>query len=469
MYLVLINSPSQKHYVEQFLRMKDLYADSILCDELSEFTNELLVDSFDVLVFDFYRDMQVLNALRGFSDSISSAKVYVRNIEAGKMYTSVTQDIYVLPDMVDIMMLFWGSDLTLLDNHITAQEQSRDLISINLKPIDESTVVSLSLDEFTDDHGTSMSLNVSMQKGASVPMISEEAAKGIHAEVATRLDSLEEVYADVPKQEPTSIFSGLFGRRKPSSIAEAEVSDKLEEPVRVVGEVGEKAEAEEPVQMPEEVSVPEDVPDVELVKPAEVPEVVAVPEPKVKKPAKHVAAKSLTTVKEIPSIEENEKTEIIFGVPGKKSSGSRLRRRTLEVAKDSRDYMLQHKYISDEKCAEFDELFKRERELGNTKPYEQIAHKNKFIADEDYIAVLRDFLNAPVFDWATLSSSEVEFDTFTKELCKKMNFLELAPTNGIKMFVVSDEDEMAQSEIRKRLENPIIYVTVGEYIQRRLA
>lgn len=113
--LVFVNSNTKVAKVKSFMKMKGIEKYTLL-ESSQDFREELLVNSADIFIFDFYGDIQIIESLMDFVDHVNDMFVYAESTRIGKMYSRLSPNIWVLPDDVDMLMHFWEMQACTLNN-----------------------------------------------------------------------------------------------------------------------------------------------------------------------------------------------------------------------------------------------------------------------------------------------------------------------------------------------------------------
>ncbi|MEG2376920.1 MAG: hypothetical protein RSC43_01030 [Clostridia bacterium] len=129
--IIMVNQPTRVKIVKRFLESRGIsrYAFVKDADELFQY---LLVESSNIHVFDFYLDMSILNTLSDMRDSVNTLTVYTPDPKIGEPYLTLTDDIYIMPDEVDLLCWFWDSQTCNLNNVLACRASRKPFCLVSL-------------------------------------------------------------------------------------------------------------------------------------------------------------------------------------------------------------------------------------------------------------------------------------------------------------------------------------------------
>ena len=131
MYLVYLTSVLDKSSVEYWLRINGYADDYYIVTTVDDMWDELMVETCDLLIFDYNGDIQLINELRKMNDYASSIQVFADNSNIGQMYLPITEDIYIIPKAINLMVYLWRHPAFSLSNVLNAEEQGRVIFNVN--------------------------------------------------------------------------------------------------------------------------------------------------------------------------------------------------------------------------------------------------------------------------------------------------------------------------------------------------
>ncbi len=172
MYLVYLTSHLDVSSVKQWLYIKDK-SDALIIDDVDDLVNEVLLDSYDIIVFDYKMDITLIDTLRTLDGKYSSIQVFVANTRIGEAYLSVTENISVLPKSLNLMVYLWQHPAFSLGNMLNAEEASKEVFSVDtFADIDTENEV-LEFKTTIEDLGESDLAEIEMLKVEKQSIISE--------------------------------------------------------------------------------------------------------------------------------------------------------------------------------------------------------------------------------------------------------------------------------------------------------
>ena len=284
MYLVYLTSHLDVSSVKQWLYITGRN-DALIIDDVDDLFNEILIDSYDLVIFDYKMDLELIDTLRTLEGKYESIQVFVANSKIGEAYLSVTENISVLPKSLNLMVYLWQHPAFSLGNIINAEEAGKDVFSISdFADIDTESEV-LEFKTTIEDLGDSDLAEIELLKV-------EKQAIAI-AEEEESEESTTDIFDELGFE--AQILTGLIKRDKVAPVLDAALQEITEE-VAAAEEVPAVEETTEEVSAIEETT--EDIPVVE--EPTE-------DIPTVEETTEETEVSSVEeTTEDIPTVEETE-------------------------------------------------------------------------------------------------------------------------------------------------------------------
>lgn len=132
--IIMVNQPTRAKVVKRFLESRGIkrYAFVKDSDELFQY---LLIESSNVHIFDFYLDMPTINTLTAMKDSINTLAVYVPDPKVGEPYLTLTDNISIMPNEVDLLCWFWDTAACNLENVLACKAVGKPFCTVSLPPM----------------------------------------------------------------------------------------------------------------------------------------------------------------------------------------------------------------------------------------------------------------------------------------------------------------------------------------------
>lgn len=130
MYLVYLTSHLDISSVKQWLYVNKK-SDALIIDDTTDLVNELLLDTYDLIIFDYKMDFNLIDTLRTLEGKYTSIQVFVANTKIGNAYLSVTENISVLPKALNLMVYLWQHPAFSLGNMLNAEEAQKDVFCVD--------------------------------------------------------------------------------------------------------------------------------------------------------------------------------------------------------------------------------------------------------------------------------------------------------------------------------------------------
>lgn len=242
MYLVYLTSHLDRSSIEFWLHINKYDEDYLIIDNRDDLENQLLVEPCDVIVFDYKYDIALIDTLRQLSGMYESLYVFAENSQIGQAYLPVTENIWVLPKSLNLMVYLWQHPAFTLGNVINAEENNKDVFSIDkFADIDTEKEV-LEFRTTIEDVGDSDLASIKMLKV-------EKSNLGDTEPSYTEYD--EEEY--IPESRlPTGALKGLLKKHPIAVAIEESTTIALESINESISEIKEPEHKEEDV--PEETA-----------------------------------------------------------------------------------------------------------------------------------------------------------------------------------------------------------------------
>lgn len=140
--VVLTTKKSKSKIVERFIRSRGIEKYIPLFDCNLLFDTLLTTDSCNLHIFDFMFDLGTINTIRDFRDKINILNVYVTSVDSAKAYLSLTDNVFIIPDVYDILSWFWDSDACKASNVMGFDAMNYDFCKV-VNPTTEGKTKSL--------------------------------------------------------------------------------------------------------------------------------------------------------------------------------------------------------------------------------------------------------------------------------------------------------------------------------------
>lgn len=131
MYLVYLTSYLDRNSVINWLHINKHDNDYLIVDNIDDMTTELLFDNYDLIVFDYKLDINLIDNLRQLNDIYGSIQVFTANSKIGEAYLPITDNIQVLPKALNLMIYLWNHPAFYLGNILNAEEHNEEVFSID--------------------------------------------------------------------------------------------------------------------------------------------------------------------------------------------------------------------------------------------------------------------------------------------------------------------------------------------------
>lgn len=475
--VVLTTKKSKSKIVDRFIRSRGIEKFIPLFDSSRLFDTLLTTDSCNLHVFDFMFDLGTINTIRDFRDKISTLNVYVTSVEAAKAYLALTDNVFIIPDVYDILSWFWDSDACKAANVMAFNAMGNDFCRI-INPTTEGKTKSLSIEIGMENvplkYVTADGRAVSTEGPQLVMKCKSKAGKIDLRALATR--NQEEVYnhkqrslADLPvgavheqvsvtaEQRTQSITGALFAEVKQKELDEISLS----------------------VEEVEETPAPQEAP--ELIVDEKRGFNLFSRDKKEKKEKKDKSAKKAkTTAKPITSTESYVSfSNFSAGTQGVGYSANDVdasqivkEQNLIEERYDTiSEYCVAKGYVSSDDCAKIAEGLESDRMMSRDDKWANKALAEGFVTEDQLIGAIMAVKNIGVLSWDEVEELKPDLSTFSIDKCKKFRFFKLEDedsTSDRVTLIYSASLSQLNPELYRMYDNPIPKVTLDVYIDRKL-
>lgn len=122
--------------VKQYIDVNCIDKDYVIFDDVEAVIGELMFEDHEIIVFDYHNDVNLIDSLKMMEDSITSIKVFCKNIETAKQYIPLTEDIQIIPDPIDITVWLYNHVAFSLGNALSVKEIGEEILTNDLIPIE---------------------------------------------------------------------------------------------------------------------------------------------------------------------------------------------------------------------------------------------------------------------------------------------------------------------------------------------
>lgn len=131
--------------VEVYLRSRNI-ENFDTCFNLNEFSDTLLEnDQSKVYIFDFIGETRIRDILLHNKDKVPEIWVFTNKENTASTMKQLTDNVFILDKLVDILTLFWDSDVFSYDNVITAYDNGIELVNKRALEIQGKSLSNLEL------------------------------------------------------------------------------------------------------------------------------------------------------------------------------------------------------------------------------------------------------------------------------------------------------------------------------------
>lgn len=470
--VVLTTKKSKSKIVDRFIRSRGIEKFIPLYDSSRLFDTLLTTDSCNLHVFDFMFDLGTINTIRDFRDKISTLNVYVTGVDAAKAYLALTDDVFIIPDMYDILSWFWDSDACRASNVMAFDAMGNEFCRI-INPTNEGKTKALSVEIGMQNvplkYITADGRAVSTEGPQLVLRCKSKSSKFDLRALSTR--DQEEVYnhkqrslADLPagavpeqivasaEKRVQSLNGALFAEVKRKESGEVDIPEE---------EIAEEATTTTEVTAPE--IIVDEKRGLNLFSREKKPK-------KKKKPSARQIA--------------NDESYVSFGnfSAGTQGAGYSVNdinanqivseQRLIEDRYDAiSEYCVAKGYISADDCARIAEGLESDRMMSKDDKWANKALAEGLITEEQLIQAVMVVKNMGVLTWDEIKDLKPDFSTFSIDKCKKFRFFKLEdvdPTADRVTLIYSASLSQLNPELYRMYDNPIPKVTLDCYIDRKL-
>ena len=469
--VVLTTKKSKSKIVDRFIRSRGIEKFIPLFDSSHLFDTLLTTDSCNLHVFDFMFDLGTINTIRDFRDKISTLNVYVTGVEAAKAYLALTDNVFIIPDVYDILSWFWDSDACKASNVMAFDAMGNEFCRV-INPSSEGKTKSLSVEIGMQNvplkYVTADGRAVSTEGPQLVLRCKSKSGKFDLRALATR--DQEEVYnhkqrslADLPagaipeqvtgraENRTQSVNGALFAEVKQKEQAEVELTDETTEVTETI------VQPDAPTLMVDEKR------GLGLFS-------------RDKKPKKRKKPSAKQVV--------NDESYVSFGNFSAGTQGAGYSANDIDATKIIKEqrliedrydsisaFCVAKGYISADDCARLGEGLESDVQTSKDDKWGNLALAEGLITEEQLIQAIMVVKNMGVLTWDEIKDLKPDFSTFKPEVCKKYRFFKLEdedPTSDRVTLIYASSLSRLNPELYRMYDNPIPKVTLDCYIDRML-
>jgi len=130
--IVYVSSMRDISSIKTFLSLKGLDNKYTLFTDKEDLLNELLIWKADVFIFMYDNDDYALvEELKTMQDFILNLYVFTNKTRIAKPFISLTENIFIMPKNLNLMLYLWESPVFSLDNMLTAEENGIETFSVD--------------------------------------------------------------------------------------------------------------------------------------------------------------------------------------------------------------------------------------------------------------------------------------------------------------------------------------------------
>lgn len=135
--VILTNKPNKRDLLDRFIRSRGISNFIIITEaaDIGSILSDIMITSdstFNLHIFDYYGDLSIVNTIRDYRDQINLLRVYVASIEDSHAYLTLTEDVFIMPNVFDILMYFWDSDACRAKNVAAFDLMHIDFFKVNI-------------------------------------------------------------------------------------------------------------------------------------------------------------------------------------------------------------------------------------------------------------------------------------------------------------------------------------------------
>ena len=216
MYLVYLTSQLDRSSVNQWLYVTGK-SDAFFIEEVDALLDEVLAYAYDIIVFDYNMNVELIDALRSIEGKYESIQVFVANSKIGEAYLTITENISVIPKALNLMVYLWQHPAFTLGNILNAEEVHKEVFSVSdFAEIDTEKDV-LEFKTTIEDLGDSDLAEVELLKVEKQTMVADED----EYEATDSLDIFDELGFE------SQTLKGLIKRDKIAPIVDAALEEMI--------------------------------------------------------------------------------------------------------------------------------------------------------------------------------------------------------------------------------------------------
>lgn len=480
-----IKSKTIKRFVESkgienpvTLQSSDLLADMLLT-----------VDSCNLYIFDFIFDLGVVNTVREFKHSIKYLHVFVSDVEAAKAYTPLTDDVFIFPDLYDVMSWFWDSEACRAKNVFKFSNSEEMFCKVN-EPDDVYDINSVSVNvkqnrvriPTTNEDAIQLVLSCALHTKATEDIQADTDDEEQNGQVAVKstVDEKSQVFgADVQQAETESIKTELdFTAQNKTQVVIEPTTTKTH---LADGKTTQKDLDSRAAEIAAEMQARADR---AAAKSESKPQVNEAPEPvvnkkprrglfsfkeKIAKPAKNKNGEdsSYVSFSDFASVKQEQPVQENVRLPSIDFSRTVIEQRFDTIAEYclAKGFVSQADHDSLMKGLQFDRLISRDDQWANK------ALADNKITEEQLIQATMAVKNLGILSWEEVDALKPDLQTFGLDKCKKFRFFKIVEPDPLEdrvTLVYSSSLAMLNPELYRMYDNPISKITLDVYIDRKL-
>ena len=128
-YLIVCLPRTKIEEVEVYLRSRNIdnYDTCFNINEFSEIISN--PNHYNVYLFDFIGDTRIIHLISNNADKISDLNIFTNKDNIAELGKKLTDKVYILSKLMDILTLFWDSDVFSYDNVLNAHKHGVELVN----------------------------------------------------------------------------------------------------------------------------------------------------------------------------------------------------------------------------------------------------------------------------------------------------------------------------------------------------
>lgn len=130
--IVLLNMPQKRQTVDTFLKSRGIQQYQLVKESDDLIKAIVLQSACNIYVFDYYLDISIITTIQSCKDLVNNVLVFVPETRMGHPYRSITNDIHILPNEVDILAWFWDTQACSLRNVVECENCDKPFLQVDL-------------------------------------------------------------------------------------------------------------------------------------------------------------------------------------------------------------------------------------------------------------------------------------------------------------------------------------------------